>query len=132
MPPSSPSVTELLQAWGRGDTSARDQLVPAVYQELRLQAHRYLQRVTLEDAVAVAEARGIDLLELDEALIRLAELDAQLAKVVELRYFAGLGIEETARALEISPATVRREWAMARAWLRRDLAHDHQIDPSVP
>jgi hypothetical protein len=44
MPPSSPSVTELLQAWGRGDTSARDQLVPAVYQELRLQAHRYLQR----------------------------------------------------------------------------------------
>jgi RNA polymerase sigma factor (TIGR02999 family) len=81
-------------------------------------------QVTLEDAVAAAEQRGIDLLELDEALTRLAELDAKQAKIVELRYFAGLGIEETAEALEISPATVKREWSMARAWLRRDLARD--------
>jgi len=78
-------------------------------------------QVTLDDAMATAEARGIDLLELDEALSRLAELDSQQAKVVELRYFAGLGIEQTAEALQISPATVKREWAMARAWLKREL-----------
>jgi RNA polymerase sigma factor (TIGR02999 family) len=78
-------------------------------------------QVTLDDAMAAAEVRGIDLLELDEALSRLAELDAQQSKVVELRYFAGLGIEQTAEALQISPATVKREWAMARAWLKREL-----------
>jgi RNA polymerase sigma factor (TIGR02999 family) len=65
---------------------------------------------------------GVDLLALNDALTRLAELDAQQARVVELRYFGGLTIEETAAALEISPATVKREWAVARAWLRRELA----------
>jgi RNA polymerase sigma factor (TIGR02999 family) len=81
-------------------------------------------RVTLEDASAPAEQPDVDLLGLDEALTRLAALDPQQAKVVELRYFTGLGIEETAQVLGISPATVKREWAMARAWLRRELAAD--------
>lgn len=58
---------------------------------------------------------------LDDALTRLAVLDPQPARVVEFRYFTGLGIEETAEALGISPATVKREWAMARAWLKREL-----------
>src|SRR5262249_39564827 len=79
-------------------------------------------RVTLEDATAAVQDRGGDLLELDEALTRLAELDHHQARVVELRYFTGLGIEETAEVLDISPATVKREWTMARAWLRRELA----------
>ena len=62
------------------------------------------------------------MLALDEALTRLAALDPQQAKIVELRYFGGLTIEETAEALEISPATVKRQWTLARAWLRRELA----------
>ena len=73
-----------------------------------------------EGAVAAAES-DVDLVTLDDALTRLAVLDPQQARVVELRYFTGLGIEETAEALGISPATVKREWAMARAWLKREL-----------
>ena len=64
----------------------------------------------------------VDLLKLDVALSRLATLDLQQVKVVELRHFTGLGIEEVAQVLGISPAMVRREWAMARAWPRRELA----------
>jgi RNA polymerase sigma factor (TIGR02999 family) len=63
-----------------------------------------------------------DVLVLNEALERLAELDERQARIVELRYFAGLKIEDTAEALHISPATVKREWVVARAWLRRELA----------
>ena len=73
-----------------------------------------------EEAVAAAESE-IDVVALDDALTRLGTLDPQQARVVELRYFTGLGIEETAEALGISPATVKREWAMARAWLKREL-----------
>jgi RNA polymerase sigma factor (TIGR02999 family) len=78
-------------------------------------------RVTLEEGLLAAEATSVDVLALDEALSRLAEIDPTQAKVVELRYFGGLTIEETAEALRSSPATVKREWAMARAWLRREL-----------
>ena len=78
-------------------------------------------QVPLEEETAAAEERDVDLLALDEALTRLAQLDERQAKVVELRYFTGLGIEETAEALGISPATVKREWTMARAWLKREL-----------
>ncbi len=67
-----------------------------------------------EGAVAAAES-DVDLVALDDALTRLA------ARVVELRYFTGLGIEEAAEVLGVSPATVKREWAMARAWLKREL-----------
>lgn len=63
----------------------------------------------------------LDLLALHDALERLAALDADQARVVELRYFGGLSIEETAEAMGTSPATVKREWAVARAWLRREL-----------
>jgi RNA polymerase sigma factor (TIGR02999 family) len=68
-----------------------------------------------------ASASTIDALALDEALERLAAMDAQQARIVELRYFAGLTIEETAEALRLSPATVKREWASARAWLYQQL-----------
>jgi RNA polymerase sigma factor (TIGR02999 family) len=63
----------------------------------------------------------IDVLALDQALNRLAEIDATQAKVVELRYFGGLTIEETAEVLHSSPATIKREWAMARAWLKQEI-----------
>jgi RNA polymerase sigma factor (TIGR02999 family) len=82
-----------------------------------------LQRVTLSDVGAGAEADAdLDVLALHEALERLATLDPEQARLVELRYFGGLGIDETAEALGVSPATVKREWAVARAWLRRELA----------
>ena len=78
-------------------------------------------RVTLDDALLPDAGPSIDVLALDEALTRLAEIDPGQAKVVELRYFGGLTIEETAEAMDSSPATVKREWAMARAWLKQEL-----------
>jgi len=79
--------------------------------------------VTLDDTLLAAgpSAEAIDLLALDDALSRLAELDQQQARIVELRFFGGLSVEETAEALSISPATVKRHWAVARAWLLREL-----------
>ena len=79
-------------------------------------------RVTLGAAGAVAAgSHEVDVLALDAALGRLAEFDAQKARVVELRYFAGFTIEQTAEALDVSTATVKREWAASRAWLRHEL-----------
>jgi RNA polymerase sigma factor (TIGR02999 family) len=66
---------------------------------------------------AAAESRSIDVVALDAALSQLADIDARQARIVELRFFGGMTVEETAEALEISPATVKREWASARAWL---------------
>ena len=187
-PPPSPDVTALLLAWGRGDQSAAELLVPAVYEELRRQAERAMRREggehTLQATALVHESylrlvdqrrvewrnrahffaiastvmrrvlvdhararltakRGggafpvslagaepatpegtdeADLLALHEALEKLAALDPDQARLVELRYFGGLTIEETAEALSVSPATVKREWVLARAWLRRELS----------
>lgn len=78
-------------------------------------------RITLDESVAVADRRDVDLISLDRALTSLAQRDATQGRIVELRYFAGLGIDETADALSISPATVKREWTLARAWLRREM-----------
>lgn len=189
MKPLSRDVTALLQAWGRGEQAALDDLLPLVYGELRRQAARQLRnqpaghtlqatalvheaylrlvdrphaewqgrahffgvaaramrsilvdhararraakrggqarRLTLGAADAVGDRvpeSEVDVLALDEALTRLAELDPRQAQVVELRYFAGSSIEETAHVLGISHATVEREWRTARLWLRRELA----------
>jgi RNA polymerase sigma factor (TIGR02999 family) len=72
----------------------------------------------------LAASPGVDLLDVDDALVRLAALDPRQAQVVELRFFAGMEVEEIAAALEISVSTVQREWRMARAWLRHQLAGD--------
>jgi len=80
-----------------------------------------LDRVSLSDALAVnADPEGM-LPALDEALERLAAIDAEQARIVELRFFAGLSIEEAADALDLSPATLKRRWSLARAWLHREL-----------
>lgn len=76
-----------------------------------------LPKVELEEGHAIQEALGIDVLALDQALTRLQAIDARQAKIVELRYFGGLSVQETAEAMGISPATVKREWTMAKAWL---------------
>lgn len=179
---SSHPVTELLARWSSGDASARDALVPLVYDELRKIARRCLagqrRSHTLQPTALVHEAylrlarrdsmewqgrihffamagqmmrqilvdharkqaaakRGgnavtveldessaagtqkpdLDLLVLDDAMKQLALLDSRQCQIVELRFFGGLSIEETAQFLNISPATTKREWATARLWL---------------
>ena len=80
------------------------------------------EKLPLEAAMSVAvDESSVDLIALDEALTRLAEIDREQARLVELRYFSGLSLEETAEALHISRATAAREWNMARAWLHREL-----------
>jgi RNA polymerase sigma factor (TIGR02999 family) len=78
-------------------------------------------KLSLEEALLPSEEKDAELLALDEALDRLATIDSQQSRVVELRVFAGLSLEETAQALNISPRTVRREWSMAKAWLHRQI-----------
>ena len=180
----------MLQAWSRGDQSALNQLLPAVYAELRRQADRFMRRQspghslqatalvheaylrlvgrepvewqsrahffgvaakamrsilvdhararraakrgggTLHLSLGAADSGGrlepeLDVEALDEALARLAEIDPEKGRLVELRYFGGLSIEETAEVLDVSPATVKRQWSLARAWLRRELTTLH-------
>jgi RNA polymerase sigma factor (TIGR02999 family) len=188
--PSGPQLTQLLEAWRKGDSDAADKLVPLVYAELRRMAASKLRSErgghTLQPTALVHEAwlrlmqqsesgwqnreqffaiaaqamrrilvdharkrhaskRGdgdapLDLdevsrivtvtlpderlLALDEALERLAILDARQAKIIELRFFGGLSVEETASVLAISPTTVKREWATGRAWLFRTMHAD--------
>jgi RNA polymerase sigma factor (TIGR02999 family) len=81
-----------------------------------------LDRVTLSASLAAATDPESMLPAVDEALSRLEQIDPEQAKIVELRYFMGLGIEEAAAALGISPATLKRRWALARAWLFRELS----------
>jgi RNA polymerase sigma-70 factor (ECF subfamily) len=82
-----------------------------------------MDRVSLTDTLVAAAHEDAMLSALDEALTRLEAVDAEYARIVELRYFAGLSIEESAEALGISPATLKRRWAMARAWLLRELSN---------
>jgi RNA polymerase sigma factor (TIGR02999 family) len=178
-------LTALLQQVNSGREGALEELMPAVYAELRRQAGRYLRRerqnhtlqptalvneafiklidqrqvrwqnrahffgiaaqamrrimidhartrqrikrggvqqaVTLDEAMIAGEAKSIDVLALDEALTRLARIDERQARIVELRYFGQLSVEETAEVTGLSPATIKREWAMARAWLHAEL-----------
>ena len=175
-------VTGLLLKWNEGDAKAREQLIAAVYQELRKLAARSLraeraghtlqptalvheayqrlidqrsvqwqnrahffgvaaglmrrilvdharrrnaqrrgggaEKVQVDDGAGAVAPRDVDLVALDLALSELASFDPQQARIVELRFYGGLTLDETAEALEISAATVSREWTMARAWLR--------------
>jgi RNA polymerase sigma factor (TIGR02999 family) len=86
------------------------------------------EKISLDESV-IADATpntagGVDVLALDSALGKLAALDPQQAKIVELRYFGGMTVEEVAESLDISPATVKRHWAVARAWLHQELTGD--------
>jgi RNA polymerase sigma factor (TIGR02999 family) len=79
-------------------------------------------KLSLDDVVEASRERPLDLVALDDALETLERMDPQQARIVELRFFAGLSIEETAEVLHISPATVKRDWTAAKAWLYRDLS----------
>jgi len=78
-------------------------------------------RVSLDEGMGIASSRDVNLIVLDEALSRLGEIDLERSKVVELRSFAGLSLEETAEVLGVSPRTVKRSWRFAKAWLLREI-----------
>jgi RNA polymerase sigma factor (TIGR02999 family) len=88
-------------------------------------------RVSLNEATIRSAPQDLDIVALDEALGRLTAIDPQQGSVVELRFFSGLNVEETAEVLRISPATVKREWRMAKAWLRREMSGQQQDDKST-
>lgn len=181
----SHEISQLLVHWSQGDATAREKLLPLVYDELRQLARSYMRRerpnhtlqptalvheaylrlvneqhvtwqhraqffglaaavmrnilvdharrqqaekrgggafaVSLSEADRFSSQQEVNLLALDEALHQLAASSPQHARVVELRYFGGLTIEETAKVLEVSHATVERDWAFARAWLKKEL-----------
>ena len=185
--PTSPQVTQLLVAWGKGDEVARDQLMPLVYEELHRLAHRYMKReslghtlqtsalineafvrlvdqknvrwqnrahffaiaarmmrrilvdyarsrnyakrgggaaqISLEEALIVSDERSAEVVNVHEALERLAEFDTRKIRIVELRFFGGLSIDETADVLGVSPGTVMRDWTLAKAWLRHEMTN---------
>jgi RNA polymerase sigma factor (TIGR02999 family) len=79
-------------------------------------------QVTLDEGLMITEAKSDEILALEEALCRLADIDERKAKVVELRYFGGLSVEETAEVLKVSGITVMRDWNLAKAWLARELS----------
>ena len=79
-------------------------------------------RLPLEDAMVVHPGQDLDLVALDEALTRLAAIDPQQSQIVELRFFSGLSVEEAAKVLDVSERTVKRDWNVAKAWLRRELS----------
>ena len=78
-------------------------------------------QVTLEDGLLTTDAQSLDLVALDRALVGLAHLDPHQARIVELRFFGGMTVDETAEAVGLSPATVKRHWTIAKAWLLREL-----------
>ena len=86
-------------------------------------------RVPLDEAILGARARGVELLALDEALASLSKLDPRKGRVVELRYFGGLSVEETAEVLHVSPETVLRDWRLAKSWLLRELQRQPRAAP---
>jgi RNA polymerase sigma factor (TIGR02999 family) len=82
----------------------------------------YAARIQIDEALGVPEQQNPDLVVLDDCLKALSGIDPQQARVVELRYFAGLTVEETAEVMHVSPTTVKRDWRLARAWLHREIA----------
>lgn len=91
-----------------------------------LKRGRGLRRVSLDDKAAVGAAPDGDFVALDEALRDLAQVDTRKARIVELRFFGGLSVDETAEVLKVSPATVMRDWSSARAWLYREMSGRQQ------
>jgi RNA polymerase sigma factor (TIGR02999 family) len=193
MEASTDDVTRLLRDWGNGNPQALERLVPLIYDELRLMAHKCLYRerpshtlqttalvhevylklidqrdprwqnrahffaiaaqamrrilvdsarrhkaakrggpaenLSLDEAAEVSLEPDPILLPLDQALKKLAEIDPQQSSIVELRFFGGLTIEETAEVMDLSTDMVKRDWAMARAWLKQVLT-EHAPAPS--
>ena len=84
--------------------------------------------LAIDDALAVSQAQDAEIVAIDEALVSLAAIDARKSQVVELRFFGGLTVEETAEVLKVSPETVKRDWRLAKAWLHRVLSGEKDDD----
>ena len=95
--------------------------------EKKAQKRDFGQKLSLDEAISLPNpnAREVDLIALDDALGKLAKFDETQSKIVELRFFGGLTIEETAHALKLSPSTVKREWTVAKTWLFREIRHSN-------
>jgi RNA polymerase sigma factor (TIGR02999 family) len=102
------------------------------YARRALAGKRAHRKVSLDQTVSFARERGADLIVLDDALNALEKLDARKCKAVELHYFAGLSMEETARALDVSSVTVRRDLRMAETWLYREIRTMPEPSPDGP
>jgi len=87
-----------------------------------------MRPVSLDEAIVVTPERSSDLVALDDALVRLASVDERKSQVVELRFFGGLSVEETAEVLNVSPFTVARDWTLAKAWLQRELSRKESVE----
>ena len=80
------------------------------------------QQISFDEALVISDERTAEVVAVDEALQRLEEFDARKSKIVEMRFFAGLSIQETAEVLGVSPGTIMRDWTLAKAWLRREIS----------
>jgi RNA polymerase sigma-70 factor, ECF subfamily len=116
------SVQNRAQFFGLSARIMRNILVDFARSRPRLGDKREPQHVALDEALTITTERGVDLVALDAALDALTRIDPRQSRIVELRFFGGLSMEETAEALEISPRTVVREWNSAKAWLYRELS----------
>jgi RNA polymerase sigma factor (TIGR02999 family) len=83
-----------------------------------------VRTIALDEALIISEERSTEVIDLDEALVKLVELDPRKSRIVELRFFGGLSIDETAEVLAVSPGTVMRDWTLAKAWLRREMTNN--------
>jgi len=117
-----PELNSRTHFFGIAATLMRQILVDHARTRLAEKRGGAAQTVELGDALTAHEVRDRDLIALDDALSGLAMLDPRQSRIVELRYFTGLSIEETAQALRISAATVKRDWTTARAWLQREMS----------
>ncbi len=106
---------------GAAATAIRHVLIDHSRRRQRVKRGGGQRRVSLDEALAAVGGPDLDVLALDEALVRLAEIDAQKARIVELRFFGGLTVDETATVTGVSPRSVARDWRLARAWLRREI-----------
>lgn len=88
----------------------------------RAAKRNYGYTLSLDDAVALPQSKDVNLIALDDALKKLARLSERQSRIVELRFFGGLSIDETARVLDVSAATIERDWTVARAWLHREIS----------
>ena len=109
----------------------RQILVDRARRRLAVKRGQGAEVVSLDEDQAAVDAYAAELVDLDEALTRLAERSPRHARVVELRFFAGLNVEQTAEAVGVSPRTVKSDWAMARAWLFSELGATHLTAPSA-
>ena len=99
-------------------------LVDFARQRPRVDKEVEARHISLDEAMTVAHDKDMDLLALDEALRSLAEIDERKSKIVELRFFGGLSVDETAEVMKVAPITVMREWNKAKAWLYRELSRN--------